>query len=197
MYLNFCPISYNQAVMDNNRAQVLDGAEETIENPSRRDFLAQAGGAITGAVVATAGLAQQALADEVTQVAEVVSEDDFSDIPYRESELGIDYHALADFPVDHMLSQGEAEWMENASDPDEYGEDAAEAWGHEMAPYIGEGRVSEFMIDEMKSYTPNMLLSFARLPVNHPKYGLIEAYGREFQLDQYIQKQDKIALNDT
>lgn len=185
-------ISYNQAVMDNNRAQVLDGAEETIENPSRRDFLAQAGGAITGAVVATAGLAQQALADEVTQVAEV-STDDFSDIPYRESELGIDYHALADFPVDHMLSQGEAEWMENAGE--RYGERASVFWNR-FAPLIGEGRVSESIIDGLKNYSPNMLLSFARLPARHPKYGLIEAAASLFQLEQY-EKGQRVALNDT
>lgn len=176
-------ISYNQAVMDNNRAQVLDGAEENIENPSRRDFLAQAGGAITGAVVATAGLAQQALADEVTQVADVVGEDDFSDIPYRESELGIDYHALADFPVSHMLSQGEAEFMENASPV--FGDETAQIWGHDMAVEIGAGRVSEFTVNDMKEFTPNMLLSFARLPANHPRYGLIEAAARLFQLEQY------------
>lgn len=169
--------------MDNNRAQRLDGAEEIIENPSRRDFLAQAGGVITGAVVATAGFAQQALAEEVTKVAEVT--DDFSDIPYRESELGIDYRVLADFPVDHMLSQGEAEWMQNA--PERFGEEMAIGFWKNFSEVIGEGTVSDSIVNGLKNFAPNMLLSFARLPARHPKYGLIESYGRLFQLEQYEQ----------
>lgn len=165
----------------------IDPAHDECVDENKRALLKNSLAAVAVATVAgTAGLAQSVLADEVTPVV-AESTDDFSDIPYRESELGIDYKTLADFPVSHMLSQGEAEWMKNASAEDEYGEDAAEAWGHETVAFVGEGRVSKAMIEDLRLFTPNMLLSFGRIDPNHPKYMLLAAEGDSFQLDQYLQ----------
>jgi hypothetical protein len=149
-------LSYNQIFMGNTTNPL--NAETGEKKLDRRSFMAHAGAAIAGATVATASLARAVLAEETTPIAE--RPEDFSDIPYRESELGIDYRAIAEFPVDHMLSQGEAEFMENASDV--FGDDTAETWGHFMAPEIGSGGVSEYTIEGMREFTPNMLLSFAQ-----------------------------------
>lgn len=133
---------------------------------------------MTSAVIANATLAQQALAEQVTPV--VAAEE----IAYRESELGIDYRAIADAPVDAMLSQGEAEWMANASK--EFGDEAAEIWAQDMAVEIGSGRISEFTEKDMREFTPNMLLAFSTIDPNHPKYLLLASVGDRFQLDQHL-----------
>lgn len=171
-------LSYNQHFMGNTVAPEVEGAE----NLDRRNFLKNALGALASAtVLGTASLAQETLAQEVTPVSENLS--DFSDIEYRESKLGIDYHALADAPVDAMLSQGEAEFMENATPVFE--EETAEAWGHYMAPEIATGRVSKATVESMREFTPNMLLSFAYLDPNG-KYSSLSLAGQEFGLDRNL-----------
>lgn len=143
--------------------------------------------------LSSAPLLAQDTTEDVELQALHYDEADFADIPYIESTLGIDYRALADFPVSHMLSHGEAEWLENARA--DYGEDTVEAWAVSTAPFIGQGRVSEAMIEEMRAYTPHMLLSFIRLDANDDKYGYLEVLGRNFRLDQVLEKMDEETLS--
>ena len=168
---------YNQLVMDNTKLPILEGSEQNLD---RRDFLKKAGGVIAGAAMSTAGLAQAVLAQEITPA----SQQEGMVVAYRESELGIDYRALADTPVDAMLSQGEAEFMANATAV--FGDETTEAWGHYMAPEIGSGRVSKATVESMREFTPNMLLSFSQIDPNHPKYMLLQTAGENFQLDQHL-----------
>lgn len=129
--------------------------------------------------------AQEAPPDDLGRASHY-DEADFADIPYRESDLGIDYRALADFPVSHMLSWGEVEWMQNA--PADYGDEAADLWKRGTAAYIGWGRPSELIVEDMRAYTPNMLLNFDRLDANDEKYGYIEVLGSNFVLDRFMDK---------
>lgn len=168
---------YNQLVMDNTKLPILEGGKQYLD---RRDFLKKAGGVIAGAAMSTAGLAQAVLAQEITPA----SQQEGIVVAYRESELGIDYRALADAPVDAMLSQGEAEFMANATAV--FGDEAAQLWGHDMAIEIGTGRISEFTVHDMREFTPNMLLSFSQIDPNHPKYMLLQTAGENFQLDQHL-----------
>jgi hypothetical protein len=169
--------------MGNTKLPLIEGSEQNLDNTDRRNFLKQTGAVVMGAVMSTAGLAQTVLAQDVVPV--VKQADDFSDIVYRESELGINYRAIADAPVDAMLSHGEAEFMANATLV--FGEETAQAWGHYMAPEIGSGRVSKATVEDMREFTPNMLLSFVRIDPNHPKYMLLQTAGENFQLDQHLE----------
>ena len=172
-------LSYNQHFMGNIIAPEVEGAE----NLDRRNFLKSSLGALASAtVLGTASLAQEALAQEVTPVSNT-TQDKFADIEYRESELGIDYHALADAPVDAMLSQGEVEFMENATPV--FGDETAQIWGHDMAVEIATGRVSKATVEDMREFTPNMLLSFAYLDPNG-KYSSLSLAGQEFGLDRNL-----------
>lgn len=156
---------------------------------NRRGIVKAAAAVVLSVTLAQAPQAQEAspAAEDLPQAADYRAED-FADIPYRESEIGIDYHALADFPVDHMLSQGEVEWMENASEM--FGDQTAETWGHYVAPEIGSGRVAEYTVQGMKDFTPKMLLSFARLAPNEPRYGILREAGKLFELEEGLKKLD-------
>jgi len=115
------------------------------------------------------------------------SQEYYKSLPYRESDYGIDYRIMADFPVSYMLSQGEAEFMKNA--PPEFEDETQEAiarlWLLDMAVEIGSGRVSKATVEDMREFTPNMLLSFVYLDPNG-KYSMLSLAGQEFGLDQAL-----------
>ncbi len=150
---------------------------------NRREVIGQLGALAIAATVTTAAGAQKVLADQVTPAA-MPPREGWEDLRYRESDLGINYHELAEFPVSYMLSQGEAEFMENAAEV--FGDETAEIWGDDMAPEVGTGRVSRFTVRDMREFTPNMLLQFSRIDPNHPKYMLLQTAGANFHIDQRL-----------
>ncbi len=102
-------------------------------------------------------------------------------ISYRVSTVGIDYKTLADSPVAEMLSNGEAEFLENAKA--DYEEDTLEAWRDDIVIEVWSWKVSKATIENLREYTPNMLIEFAKIESGHPKYGILWAAGRSFHLD--------------
>ena len=78
---------------------------------------------------------------------------------YIPSKLGIDYYELAPSPLAEILSQGEAEWMVNASS--KYGEKAGRLWKRSISKKVSTGAISQSVIDKLRAYTPNMLTKFA------------------------------------
>lgn len=167
--------------------QTSQGAEfnEAPENIERRNFLSRVGAIVATTAVAIAGLSEETLADEVTPVAADSSE---GQIEYRESELGIDYRAIADAPIDAMLSQGEAEWMTNAALSERFRgrEELAARFWTRISSLLGEGTINEAYEDALRENTPNMLIAFTTIDPNHPKYFYLQTVGEDFQLDQYL-----------
>ena len=96
---------------------------------------------------------------------------------YRESDIGIDYRAIAEPPLDVMLSHGEVEFLEKATPV--FGDETAEIW-QEMSAQIGTGAVSNFTILDMREFTPNMLMRFALIGSQHPKYSYLSSEGALF-----------------
>jgi len=97
---------------------------------------------------------------------------------YIPSKLGIDYRALAPSPLAEMLSQGEVEWLENASS--KYGEDTADFWKLSISKKVSTGAISQSVIDKLRSYTPNMLAKFTALNPQDEKYGYLWSVGTNF-----------------
>ena len=110
-----------------------------------------------------------------------------SKFEYIPSKIGIDYRKLAPSPLAEILSHGEGEWIENALT--DYGSDTKGAWKEEMAPEIASGAISIFTIEEMKWYTPNMLIKFAvGLNPTDPKYGVLWSVGNAYVAGQLADK---------
>ncbi len=94
---------------------------------------------------------------------------------YIPSKLGIDYYALAPSPLAEILSQGELEWMENATPV--FGEKSARYWKG-VSKSVATGNLSKVMIDWIQQFSPNMLTKFAvGLHPQDPKYGGLWSVG--------------------
>jgi len=102
---------------------------------------------------------------------------------YRESDIGIDYRAIAEPPLDVMLSHGEVEFYENATLV--FGDETAEAW-REMSAEIGTGAVSRFTVLDMREFTPNMLIGFSDIELSHTKYGRLSSLGSLFISERFL-----------
>jgi hypothetical protein len=105
---------------------------------------------------------------------------------YIPSKLGIDYRALAPSPLAEMLSQGEVEWMKNASK--KYGEDTADFWKLSISKKVSTGAISQSVIDKLRSYTPNMLTKFTALNPQDTKYGGLWSVGNLFVAERFAGK---------
>jgi hypothetical protein len=97
---------------------------------------------------------------------------------YIPSKLGIDYRALAPTPLAEMLSQGEVEWMENAVV--DYGEDTEGAWVEEIAPQVATGAISQITIENLREFTPQMLIKFTALDFRDSKYSGLWSVGTNY-----------------
>lgn len=104
-------------------------------------------------------------------------------IQYRESDIGIDYRALAESPLAEMLSQGEAEFFENATPI--FGDETEEAW-QDMSAEIGTGAVSNYTVEGMREFTPNMLRKFALIGSQHPLYSYLSSEGALFVTEEIV-----------
>jgi len=102
---------------------------------------------------------------------------------YRESDIGIDYRVIAEPPVDVMLSQGEVEFLESATVVFE--NETAELW-REMSAEIATGGVSDLTINDMKEFTPNMLIGFSDIELSHTKYGRLSSLGSLFISERFL-----------
>jgi hypothetical protein len=104
---------------------------------------------------------------------------DTAKIEFAPSQWGIDYTKFADYPLSAILSHGEIEFRRNAAS--EYEEDTRTVWADDLAPEIGTGAISEATIEEMKEFTPQMLIQFAvRLDPKDKKYGGLWSVGNAF-----------------
>ncbi len=149
---------------------------------NKRTLLKGGFGAIALAAIARPiGLAQTVWADEATP-----DKPSLPSIPYRASELGINYHELAPSPLAEMLSQGEAEWLKNASA--KYGAKAGPLWKRSISKTLAAGTPSESTIEKIKKFTPEMLRSFSRLDHRDPTYGGLSAAGSLFISEHFIAK---------
>ena len=102
---------------------------------------------------------------------------------YRESDIGIDYRAIAEPPLDVMLSHGEVEFFEKATPV--FGGETAEVW-REMSVEIATGGVSNFTINDMKEFTPKMLSGFSRIPFEARRYRYLGALGLEHNSERFL-----------
>lgn len=156
---------------DKNTLPDVTEANSAPENLGRREFLAQLWLAVWSAAVLNAWLARDVLAADIKA----------TNISYRESAHNIDYKKLADSPVAEMLSIGEDEWMKNAAE--DYEEDTLGVWRDHMIPEISSWKISKWTISELEEYTPKMLVMFADIDINHPKYGFLSSVWQKAQLD--------------
>lgn len=95
---------------------------------------------------------------------------------YAESKLGIDYTKFPE-PLGRMLSHGEIEFRKNAKG--EFWDETADIW-REMSLEISTWSVSEYTFQDMREFTPKMLLMFANLDPEDPILWLLSAKGQLF-----------------
>lgn len=106
-----------------------------------------------------------------------------SEVDYRESDIGIEYRAIAESPLAEMLSQGEVEFFENATPV--FGDETAESWRF-MSAEIATGAVSNFTVEDMKEFTPDMLRGFSHISLAHPIYGRLSSLGSLFISEGFL-----------
>lgn len=103
---------------------------------------------------------------------------------YRESELGIDYLAIAPCELAWRLSLGEAEWMTNA--PAKYGSKTSMFWKKSIIVKILSGRSSDSIFEKLRAFTPDMLRSFGSLKGSeNPIYLRLSAEGQKLVLEGF------------
>ena len=136
-----------------------------------------------GAIVAATASGTASMAEELLVGAIPPVKTDVINIPYRESELGINYYDLAPSPLAEMLSQGEAEWLLNATA--KYGNKAGPFWVRSISKKLATGAPSESIIEKIRAFTPEMLRSFSQIDHRDPKYGRLSAEGSLFISEQF------------
>lgn len=115
------------------------------------------------------------------------AEEPQSHFEYIDSKLGIDYRKMAPSPLAEMLSQGEVEWMENAST--KYGDKTARLWRKSISKRVADATVNGSIIEKLRNFTPQMLLQFAvGLNPQDPKYGGLWSVGNAYIASKFAGK---------
>ncbi len=104
--------------------------------------------------------------------------------PCPKSKLGLDYLTLTNGyqPLACMLAGGEEEFLSSKTAQEDYEEDLIPVWKQDLVPEIATGRIFNDTVDNMREYTPNMLLKFAELP-KQGKYHSLALVGVGYRLD--------------
>ena len=138
-----------------------------VDETKRNLLIGGAAAVFASTVGATAGLAQQVLENEIIPAS---LEEKGAQIDYIPSTLGVDYRSMAPSPIAELLSQGEGEWLVNARE--DFQEDTEGAWIEETVPDIINGHYSNVLDEDLRNFTPNMLLLMGvAIDPEDPKYG--------------------------
>ncbi|MEP5418803.1 MAG: hypothetical protein ABJP89_19575 [Lentilitoribacter sp.] len=118
---------------------------------------------------------------------------DIEEMEIHSSTLGIDYASIFQFPLSHIMSAHEDDFIQyvvrlvgdRKEDPLGY---AAGRWVDLLTDVV-EGAITGSSEGILKKAAPDILISWGtHLDPNHPTYGLLEAIGDSFRLDQHLEQ---------
>jgi len=70
----------------------------------------------------------------------------------------------------------------------DYGEDTRIVWENSLVPEIATGAIAKITIENLRDFTPQMLIKFTALDYQDPKYGYLWSVGNLFVAERFAGK---------